>query len=161
MPWARKSAPPILLRLFLEHVDEGLADELALLFGIGLAGEPGEELLFGVHVDQRDVVVVAEQGDDLLGLVQPHQPVVDEDAGQLVADRLVDQHRGDRAESTPPDRPQMTLPSPTWARISSILVLRNSAIVQSPARPQTWRTKLASSLPPSGVWTTSGWNCVP
>jgi hypothetical protein len=37
----------------------------------------------------------------------------------------------------------------------------NSAIVQSPARPQTRWTKLAISLPPSGVWTTSGWNWTP
>ncbi len=32
----------------------------------------------------------------LLALAGPHQAVVDEDAGELVADRLVDQHRGDR-----------------------------------------------------------------
>jgi hypothetical protein len=43
------------------------------------------------------VVMVAEQGDDLFGLAQPHEAVVDEDAGQLLADGLVDQHRGDRA----------------------------------------------------------------
>ena len=47
-------------------------------------------------MDERDVVVAAEQPDDLLRLVLPHQAVVDEDAGELVADRLVDQHRGDR-----------------------------------------------------------------
>ena len=48
-------------------------------------------------VDERDIVMVAEQADDLLGLVRAHQPVIDEDAGQLVADRLVDQHRRHRA----------------------------------------------------------------
>ena len=47
-------------------------------------------------MDQRDVVVAAEHGDDFLRLVLPHQAVVDEDAGELVADRLVDQHRRDR-----------------------------------------------------------------
>ena len=50
-----------------------------------------------VDVDERDVVVAAEQRHDLLRLVLAHQPVVDEDAGELVADRLVDQHGGDRA----------------------------------------------------------------
>ena len=65
------------------------------------------------------------------------------------------------ALSTPPDRPQITRPEPTCSRISAILVARNSAIVQSPPSPQTWRTKLAISRPPSGVWTTSGWNCSP
>jgi hypothetical protein len=44
--------------------------------------------------------------------------------------------------------------------MSAILAARNSAIVQSPASPQTWRAKLAISLPPSGVWTTSGWNII-
>ena len=40
--------------------------------------------------------MVAEHADDLFGLVEPHQPVIDEDAGELVADRFVDQHGGDR-----------------------------------------------------------------
>jgi hypothetical protein len=40
--------------------------------------------------------VVAEHRDHFLRLAQPHQPVVHEDAGQLVADGLVDQHGGDR-----------------------------------------------------------------
>ena len=47
-------------------------------------------------MDQRDVVVVAEQAHDLLALVQPQQAVVDEHALQLVADRLVQQHGHDR-----------------------------------------------------------------
>ena len=47
-------------------------------------------------MDQRDVEMAAEQPDHLLALAGPHQAVVDEDAGQLVADRLVDQHRRDR-----------------------------------------------------------------
>ena len=44
-------------------------------------------------MDQRDVVMPPEQGDDLLRLARAQQAVVDEDAGQPVADRLVDQHR--------------------------------------------------------------------
>jgi hypothetical protein len=55
-------------------------------------------------MDQRDIVVIAEHGDDFIGLVEPHQAVVDEHAGELVADGLVDQHRGHRGLSTPPDR---------------------------------------------------------
>ena len=35
-----------------------------------------------------------EQGDDLLCLALAHQAVVHEDAGQLVADGLVNQHGG-------------------------------------------------------------------
>jgi len=45
---------------------------------------------------QRDVVVMAEQVDDALRLVEPQQAVVDEHAGELIADRLMDQHGRDR-----------------------------------------------------------------
>ena len=86
-----------LARLVLEHVDEGLADELALGLGVGEPGEPVQEQRLGVHGDERNVVVAAEQAHDLLRLALAHQAVVDEHAGELVADRLVDQHRGDRA----------------------------------------------------------------
>ena len=81
----------------LEDLDEQAADGLALVLGVLDAVEGGEEALALVGVDQRDVVVVAEERHHLLRLAEPHQPGVDEDAGELVADRLVDQHRGDRA----------------------------------------------------------------
>src|SRR3546814_8315401 len=86
-----------LARFLLEHVDKRLADELALGLGIADAGEAGEEQSLGVHMDERDVVMVAEEADDLLGLAEAHQAVIDEDAGELIADRLVDQHRRDGA----------------------------------------------------------------
>ena len=57
---------------------------------------------------QLDVESVAERRYDLTGLVVPQQPVIDENAGQLLADRLVDQHRGDRrvhAARQPADHP--------------------------------------------------------
>ena len=44
---------------------------------------------------QRNIVVMAEQVDHGLGFVEPKQPVIDEHAGELIADRLVDQHRRD------------------------------------------------------------------
>jgi hypothetical protein len=48
-------------------------------------------------MDERDVVVIAEQADDLLGLVGAHEAVIDENACQLLADRLVDEDSGDGA----------------------------------------------------------------
>jgi hypothetical protein len=51
-------------------------------------------LLRRIDVNQRDVVVIAEQVHDRLSFSQPQQAVVDEHTGQLAADRLVDQHRG-------------------------------------------------------------------
>src|SRR4029453_10866404 len=85
-----------LLGLFLEHVDEERADDLALALRVGDAGEAAEEQLAGIAMHQRNVVVVAEQRDDLIALALSHQPVVDEDAMELIADRLVDKHGGDR-----------------------------------------------------------------
>ncbi len=63
-----------------------------------------------VDVHQRNVVVAAEQRDHLVGFGEPQQPVVDEHAGELLADRLVDQHRRDRrvdAAREPADHPAL------------------------------------------------------
>ena len=47
-------------------------------------------------MDELDIEAVAEGSHHLLGLAGAHQAVIDVDAGKLVADRLVDQHRGHR-----------------------------------------------------------------
>ena len=60
---------------FLEHADEELADRLALLLGIGDAGEPLEEAVGRLHVDQLDALVAAERLDDLLALACRMSPV--------------------------------------------------------------------------------------
>ena len=57
-------------------------------------------------VDERHVEVVAERLDDLLGLVLAQQAVVDEDARELVADRLVHEQRGDRRVDAAGERAQ-------------------------------------------------------
>ncbi len=80
--------------LGIEHVDEGAADDLALLLRVGFAGQVGEELVFGVGANHLDAHVLGEHGHHLLAFVQAQQAVVDEHAGQLVADGLV-QQRGD------------------------------------------------------------------
>ena len=69
---------------------------LRFCFGVGDAGELAQKLLRGVDVNQRDVVVVPEQIDHGLGFIEPQHAVIDEHAGELVADRLVDQHCCDR-----------------------------------------------------------------
>ena len=78
----------------IEHVDEQAPDGLALDFGVGNASEFAEELRRGINVHQGNVVVVPEQVDDGFGFVEPQHAVIDEHARQLVADRFVDQHRG-------------------------------------------------------------------
>ena len=70
---------------------------LRLVSGSRDAVERAEEQVLLVGVDQRHVVVVAEHRHDLLRLALPQQAVIDEDAGELVADRLVDQDGRDGA----------------------------------------------------------------
>ena len=84
-------------RLLLEHADELLADPAPLLLGLGDARQPCEEALLRLHVDERDAEVPAEGLDDLRGLVLAEEAVVDEHAGQLIADRPVHEQRRDGA----------------------------------------------------------------
>ncbi|MPM59468.1 hypothetical protein SDC9_106310 [bioreactor metagenome] len=78
-----------------EDAHEFGADDLALGFGIAHAGELVEEAVGGVDVDQLHVEVVAEELLHPVRLVFAQQPVVHENAGQPVADGLVDQRRRD------------------------------------------------------------------
>ena len=108
MPWTRKRTSPETAGLLLEHADELLSDDRALLLRLGHAREPREEPLARVDVDERDVEVVAERLDHLLGLVLAQEAVVDEHARELVADRLVHEERRDRgvdASGQPADDP--------------------------------------------------------
>ena len=100
MPWTRKRRrrrrpPRELGGLLLEDADELGADRLALGLGLGDAVQLLQEALLGVHGDERHLERVAERAHDLLALVLAHQPVVDEHARQLVADRAVHEQRGD------------------------------------------------------------------
>jgi hypothetical protein len=54
------------------------------------------ELRSGIDVHHLDAEIAGKGLHHLLGFVQAQQAVIDEDAGQLVADRAVDQRRGDR-----------------------------------------------------------------
>ena len=80
---------------FLEGADELLADDLALALGLGDALERFEEVVGGVDGDQSDAGGGDEVVLDLLDLAFAQQAVVDEHAGELVADGLVDEGGGD------------------------------------------------------------------
>ena len=95
MPWVRKSIGADLRRLLLEHADELVADDLALLLGVLDAGQPGEEPLAGVDHDQVHAEVALERLPQELRLLLAHQAVVDVDAGQPIADRAMDERRRD------------------------------------------------------------------
>ena len=83
-----------LRRFLLEYRDKLAADELALGLGVSDARKPGHEAVFRIDHHQRDIVMVAEQGLHLFALIEPQQTMIDKHAGQLAADRLVDQNRG-------------------------------------------------------------------
>jgi hypothetical protein len=55
-----------------EDFDEEATDRLALDFRIRDAVELTQEKVGSIHMDQRDIVVVAEHADDLLALSHPH-----------------------------------------------------------------------------------------
>ena len=64
--------------------------------------------------------------------------------------------------STPPDRPQSTSPcGPTCWRIRVTDSSITFSGVQVPWQPQMSSTKFRRIWAPSGVCTTSGWNCTP
>ena len=92
---ARVRADDVARRL-LEDPDELAADDLALLLGVGHPGQRGQEALARVDDDEVDAGRRDEVLLDLLGLTRAQQPVVDEDAGQLVTDGPLHQRRGHR-----------------------------------------------------------------
>lgn len=67
------------LGLLLEHLDEGVADDLALLLGVGNALELAEEEVGSINDGEVDAEVLAEHLVDLLGLVETENSVVDHD----------------------------------------------------------------------------------
>ena len=97
----------------LEAADEFAADDLALLLRVAHAGEGAEKLVHGVDGDKADT----GRGDvvllDLPALILAEEPVVDEDADELVADGLVHDRRGDSgidaAGQTADDAPRSDL----------------------------------------------------
>lgn len=78
-----------LLSLLLEDVNEGVADELALLLGLGDALETIQEALGGVNDSQVDTKVLVQGLLDDVALVQTHAAVVDEHGVEAVADGLL------------------------------------------------------------------------
>ena len=80
---------------FVEHVDEQAADDLALGFRVVHAVQGLHEAFFGVHSNDLDAEVLGEHAHHLITFVQTQQAVVDEHAGELIADGLVQQGGND------------------------------------------------------------------
>ena len=80
-----------LRRNVFEHPDELLSDDLAFRLRVGHAGKLLQESIRGVGVHQVQPQIALERSLDPLRLFQSQEPVIDEDASQLVADGLVQQ----------------------------------------------------------------------
>ena len=89
-----------LARFLGEDLDELVADDLALLLGIGDPRELIEEAVGRVDIDEVCVHLVAEDLDDLLGLALAQETVVDVDADELLADGLDEQRCNDGGINT-------------------------------------------------------------
>ena len=88
-----------LLRLLVEDLHEVASDDFALGLGVGHARQVAEELRPGLDpLDVEPHVLVGCQ--HLLELVLAQQARVDEDAIEVVADGLVEQHGGHRRIDT-------------------------------------------------------------
>ena len=85
-----------LLRLFVKDIDKGCTNRLPLLLGVGHASELVEKQAARVAMDQRDVVMAAEEAHYFLALAGSQQAGVNKDTGQLIADRFVQQHGRNR-----------------------------------------------------------------
>src|SRR5579863_2367901 len=73
--------------VLFEDVDEGVADDAALLFGIDDAGEALEEEIGGLGDAQGDAEAGGESRLDAIAFARAQQAVIDKDAAQAIADR--------------------------------------------------------------------------
>src|SRR5690348_2550510 len=78
----------------VKNLDERVTDDLALLFGISDTPKLGEKLLAGVHGHQIQSKLVTHALLDFFELVLTKYSALNEDAGQPVAYRFVDQRGG-------------------------------------------------------------------
>ncbi len=121
----------------LEGPDELAADDLALGLRVGHPGQRGRGTARRRRRHQLDAGGGDEVPLDLLGLACPQQPVVDEHAGQLVADGPLHQRGGDRGvdpAGQPADHPAVADLRPDPARPARRSML---PVVQSWASPAT------------------------
>src|SRR5579859_1722748 len=86
---------PDLAGFALEDVHKMLADDLALLLGIGDTFQGMQKLAGGVDVDHLHAHVLGKRIHHLRRFIETQEAVVNKDAGELVADRTVDERSRD------------------------------------------------------------------
>ena len=83
------------LRRALKYFDEFITDQLSFRFGIGHSFEQRQKTIAGVHVFQAHMKILAENALHDFFFSRAQQAVIDKNAGQLVADCLVQERSGD------------------------------------------------------------------
>src|SRR3954451_7987996 len=89
-----------LVSLFIEHFDEGAANDLSFLLGIGHTGKARQESLLRIYPDDVDTQVLGERGHDLIAFTETQKASVDKHADELVADRAMQERSNDRGVNT-------------------------------------------------------------
>ena len=132
----------------LEDPDELAADDLALLLGVGDARRARRGTASAASTTcSGDAGRGDEVALDLLGLALAQQAVVDEHAGELVADRPLHERRGDRgvdAAGEPADRP------PVADLRADLLDLLLDDVHHRPGRPAAGDLVAGSARAPAG-----------
>ena len=118
---------------------------LRLVSGSVTPASRSRKRVLGVDGDERDAEVLAEGRDDLLALVLAHQAVVDEDAGELVADRPVHEAARRPLESTPPLSPQITPRRRPGRGCARSAPRRSTPAIHVGSQPQTSPRKRSST----------------
>ena len=134
---------------------------LRFVSGIGDAGELRDEALLRLHVHERHVEEAVERLDHLLGLALAQQAVVDEHAGELVADRLVHEQRRDGRVDAAGERAEHALAADLGADALDLLLDHRGGRPGRRGAGDARRGSSSSTSWPCGVCTTSGWNCTP
>ncbi len=149
------------LGLLPEDFDERVADDFSLLFRIGDAGQSLQEKVGGVGDDQVYLEMSTERGLHILRASFIRSSPLSTKMQCSRSPMALCSSMATTEESTPPERPQTTSPSPTCSRMHCTLSATKAPMHQSRAQPQTSCRKLPRISAPRGVWETSGWNCTP
>ncbi len=83
-------------RFLVEDLDEQAADDLALRLRVGHAFQRGEVAIGCIDANHLDAHVLGHGGHHLVAFLPAQQAGIDEHAGELLADGLVQQRRDHR-----------------------------------------------------------------
>ena len=120
-----------------------------------------EEVFGGVHGDELDAGGLDEIVLDLLGLALAQQAVVDEHAGELVADGLVHEGRGDGGVDTAGQAADHLGVADLLADLLDLVLDDGGGVPVVAAGRRTCGGTFSMSFWPNGVCLTSGCHCTP